>query len=206
MTTSRNGTWRRTWWRNSQYWARPFASIGAWDGDPKTAMTTRWPCATRPAERLRYVPTSFVGFVIPRCQGMVTRTDPTPSSRYFASTPFGRPSHFTRSSSTPTTNGVDGALAGALGGRLGWADAARVDRTSAAASTARRTPVLTAARTLMRTATEVNESKAGGAWTKVQGGGFEPPKAEPAGLQPAPFGHSGTPARAGHCSRAPARH
>jgi geranylgeranyl reductase family protein len=29
---------------------------------------------------------------------------------------------------------------------------------------------------------------------RVQGGGFEPPKAEPAGLQPAPFGHSGTPA------------
>ena len=28
----------------------------------------------------------------------------------------------------------------------------------------------------------------------MQGGGFEPPKAEPAGLQPAPFGHSGTPA------------
>ena len=34
----------------------------------------------------------------------------------------------------------------------------------------------------------------------VQGGGFEPPKAEPAGLQPAPFGHSGIPARARHCS------
>ena len=30
----------------------------------------------------------------------------------------------------------------------------------------------------------------------MQGGGFEPPKAEPAGLQPAPFGHSGTPAGA----------
>ena len=29
----------------------------------------------------------------------------------------------------------------------------------------------------------------------MQGGGFEPPKAEPAGLQPAPFGHSGIPAR-----------
>ena len=29
---------------------------------------------------------------------------------------------------------------------------------------------------------------------RVQGGGFEPPKAEPAGLQPAPFGHSGIPA------------
>ena len=28
----------------------------------------------------------------------------------------------------------------------------------------------------------------------MQGGGFEPPKAEPAGLQPAPFGHSGIPA------------
>ncbi len=37
----------------------------------------------------------------------------------------------------------------------------------------------------------------------MQGGGFEPPKAEPAGLQPAPFGHSGTPAGAGHCSPAP---
>ncbi len=34
----------------------------------------------------------------------------------------------------------------------------------------------------------------------MQGGGFEPPKAEPAGLQPAPFGHSGIPARAGNCS------
>ena len=34
-------------------------------------------------------------------------------------------------------------------------------------------------------------------------GGFEPPKAEPTGLQPAPFGHSGTPARARHCSRRP---
>src|SRR3954465_11894258 len=29
----------------------------------------------------------------------------------------------------------------------------------------------------------------------MQGRGFEPLKAEPAGLQPAPFGHSGTPAR-----------
>ncbi len=37
----------------------------------------------------------------------------------------------------------------------------------------------------------------------MQGRGFEPLKAEPAGLQPAPFGHSGTPARAGHCSRTP---
>ena len=27
----------------------------------------------------------------------------------------------------------------------------------------------------------------------VEGGGFEPPKAEPADLQSAPFGHSGTP-------------
>jgi hypothetical protein len=35
---------------------------------------------------------------------------------------------------------------------------------------------------------------------KVQGRGFEPLKAEPAGLQPAPFGHSGTPAKSGHCS------
>ena len=29
--------------------------------------------------------------------------------------------------------------------------------------------------------------------TMVEGGGFEPPKAEPADLQSAPFGHSGTP-------------
>ena len=36
----------------------------------------------------------------------------------------------------------------------------------------------------------------------MQGRGFEPLKAEPAGLQPAPFGHSGTPAGARHCSRA----
>ena len=35
----------------------------------------------------------------------------------------------------------------------------------------------------------------------MQGRGFEPLKAEPAGLQPAPFGHSGTPARERHCSR-----
>ena len=35
----------------------------------------------------------------------------------------------------------------------------------------------------------------------MQGRGFEPLKAEPAGLQPAPFGHSGTPAGSGHCSR-----
>src|SRR5262245_62325162 len=34
----------------------------------------------------------------------------------------------------------------------------------------------------------------GDAQDVVQGGGFEPPKAEPAGLQPAPFGHSGIPA------------
>lgn len=27
----------------------------------------------------------------------------------------------------------------------------------------------------------------------VEGGGFEPPKASPADLQSAPFGHSGTP-------------
>ena len=27
----------------------------------------------------------------------------------------------------------------------------------------------------------------------VEGGGFEPPKAEPTDLQSAPFGHSGTP-------------
>ena len=37
----------------------------------------------------------------------------------------------------------------------------------------------------------------------MQGGGFEPPKAEPAGLQPAPFGHSGIPAGKADCSRAP---
>ena len=30
--------------------------------------------------------------------------------------------------------------------------------------------------------------------------GFEPLKAEPTGLQPVPFGHSGTPPRPGHCS------
>jgi predicted ATPase/class 3 adenylate cyclase len=38
----------------------------------------------------------------------------------------------------------------------------------------------------------------------VQGRGFEPLKAEPAGLQPAPFGHSGTPAGERHCSGVPA--
>ena len=31
----------------------------------------------------------------------------------------------------------------------------------------------------------------------VEGGGFEPPKAEPADLQSAPFGHSGTPPKSG---------
>src|SRR5262249_14357192 len=31
----------------------------------------------------------------------------------------------------------------------------------------------------------------------VGAGGFEPPKAEPTGLQPVPFGRSGTPPRAG---------
>lgn len=31
-------------------------------------------------------------------------------------------------------------------------------------------------------------------------GGFEPPKAEPTGLQPVPFGRSGTPPGDGHCS------
>ena len=31
----------------------------------------------------------------------------------------------------------------------------------------------------------------------VEGGGFEPPKAEPSDLQSDPFGHSGTPPR-GH--------
>lgn len=36
----------------------------------------------------------------------------------------------------------------------------------------------------------------------MQGRGFEPLKAEPAGLQPAPFGHSGTPASGRHCSPA----
>ena len=30
--------------------------------------------------------------------------------------------------------------------------------------------------------------------------GFEPLKAEPTGLQPVPFGHSGTPPGVGHCS------
>jgi hypothetical protein len=29
----------------------------------------------------------------------------------------------------------------------------------------------------------------------VEGGGFEPPKAEPSDLQSGPFGHSGTPPR-----------
>ena len=33
--------------------------------------------------------------------------------------------------------------------------------------------------------------------TEVGEGGFEPPKAEPTGLQPVPFGHSGTPPEAG---------
>jgi hypothetical protein len=28
---------------------------------------------------------------------------------------------------------------------------------------------------------------------RMGAGGFEPPKAEPTGLQPVPFGHSGTP-------------
>ncbi len=31
----------------------------------------------------------------------------------------------------------------------------------------------------------------------VEGGGFEPPKAEPSDLQSDPFGHSGTPSRTG---------
>jgi geranylgeranyl reductase family protein len=35
----------------------------------------------------------------------------------------------------------------------------------------------------------------------VGAGGFEPPKAEPTGLQPVPFGHSGTPPRAQDSSR-----
>ena len=39
----------------------------------------------------------------------------------------------------------------------------------------------------------------------MQGGGFEPPKAEPAGLQPAPFGHSGTPAGRAIVARRPSR-
>ena len=39
----------------------------------------------------------------------------------------------------------------------------------------------------------------------MQGGGFEPPKAEPAGLQPAPFGHSGTPAGRAIVARLPSR-
>src|SRR6478752_4653858 len=37
----------------------------------------------------------------------------------------------------------------------------------------------------------------------MQGRGFEPLKAEPAGLQPAPFGHSGTPARLRSVARPP---
>ena len=36
----------------------------------------------------------------------------------------------------------------------------------------------------------------------VGAGGFEPPKAEPTGLQPVPFGRSGTPPGVGNCSRA----
>ncbi len=40
----------------------------------------------------------------------------------------------------------------------------------------------------------------------MQGRGFEPLKAEPAGLQPAPFGHSGTPAGKADCSRASRLH
>ncbi len=32
----------------------------------------------------------------------------------------------------------------------------------------------------------------------VEGGGFEPPKAEPSDLQSGPFGHSGTPPRGRH--------
>ena len=38
-------------------------------------------------------------------------------------------------------------------------------------------------------------------WKEVGAGGFEPPKAEPTGLQPVPFGRSGTPPRADDCSR-----
>ena len=34
----------------------------------------------------------------------------------------------------------------------------------------------------------------------VEGGGFEPPKAEPADLQSAPFGHSGTPPETDYCT------
>jgi hypothetical protein len=40
----------------------------------------------------------------------------------------------------------------------------------------------------------------------VGAGGFEPPKAEPTGLQPVPFGRSGTPPGDGHSSRASARY
>ena len=35
----------------------------------------------------------------------------------------------------------------------------------------------------------------------VEGGGFEPPKAEPADLQSAPFGRSGTPPEQIQCKR-----
>ena len=38
----------------------------------------------------------------------------------------------------------------------------------------------------------------------VEGGGFEPPKAEPSDLQSDPFGHSGTPPR-GHFTRLTSR-
>src|SRR5689334_19566296 len=47
------------------------------------------------------------------------------------------------------------------------------------------------------------ESEAGGS-REMGAGGFEPPKAEPTGLQPVPFGRSGTPPGDGHCSRLPA--
>src|SRR4051794_29765755 len=40
----------------------------------------------------------------------------------------------------------------------------------------------------------------------MQGRGFEPLKAEPAGLQPAPFGHSGTPARLRSVAASAKRH
>ena len=35
----------------------------------------------------------------------------------------------------------------------------------------------------------------------VEGGGFEPPKAEPSDLQSGPFGHSGTPPRGRYFNR-----
>src|SRR5688500_19769563 len=48
------------------------------------------------------------GFVCPSFQGIVTRTPARPRSRYFATSPSGRASHFTWSSSTPTRKVEEG--------------------------------------------------------------------------------------------------